>query len=54
MPRSDRARPRDMDAFLAEARKVASLRHPGIVPVFDVGQSDGQWLGPWNDFRGPI
>ena len=44
VPRSDRARPRDMDAFLAEARKVASLRHPGIVPVFDVGQSDGQWF----------
>jgi len=44
MPRSDRAAPRDMDAFLAEARKVASLRHPGIVPVFDVGQSAGRWL----------
>jgi hypothetical protein len=44
MPRSDRAAPRDIDAFLAEARKVASLRHPGIVPVFDVGQSEGRWF----------
>ena len=45
MPRSDRAAPRDMDAFLAEAQKVASLRrHPGIVPVFYVGESDGRWF----------
>lgn len=27
-------------AFLAEARRVARLKHPGIVPVFDVG-TDG-------------
>ena len=25
------------DAFMAEARRVARLKHPGIVPVFDVG-----------------
>lgn len=27
--------------FLAEARQVAQLRHPGIVSVFDVGETDG-------------
>ncbi len=27
--------------FLEEARRVARLRHPGIVPVYDVGQQDG-------------
>lgn len=26
------------DAFMAEARRVARLKHPGIVPVFDVGR----------------
>jgi serine/threonine-protein kinase len=29
------------DAVLAEARKVARLTHPGIVPVFDVGSHRG-------------
>jgi serine/threonine protein kinase len=32
--------PADADAYLAEARTVASLDHPNIVPVFDVGQTD--------------
>jgi WD40 repeat protein/tRNA A-37 threonylcarbamoyl transferase component Bud32 len=31
---------RDMDRFLREARSVAQLRHPGIVPVHEVGQAD--------------
>ncbi len=29
------------EAFLAEARRVAQLKHPGIVPVHDVGREDG-------------
>jgi WD40 repeat protein/tRNA A-37 threonylcarbamoyl transferase component Bud32 len=31
----------DLDRFLREARSVARLRHPGIVPVHEVGQEDG-------------
>jgi serine/threonine-protein kinase len=28
--------------FLSEGRKLAQLRHPGVVTVFDVGQADGR------------
>jgi WD40 repeat protein len=31
----------DLDRFLREARSVAQLRHPGIVPVHEAGQADG-------------
>lgn len=34
------ARPEDAEAYLAEARTVANLDHPGIVPVHDVGNSE--------------
>ena len=38
LPRFDRPlRPASHDQFLAEARKVAALDVPGIVPVYDVG-----------------
>ncbi len=30
------------EAFTAEARRVARLKHPGIVPIFDVGRDDGK------------
>jgi len=29
------------EAFMAEARRVARLKHPGIVPVHDAGRDDG-------------
>ena len=33
------ARPEDAEAYLAEARTVANLDHPNIVPVYDVGST---------------
>jgi serine/threonine protein kinase/formylglycine-generating enzyme required for sulfatase activity len=33
------SRPEDANAYLAEARTVANLDHPHIVPVFDVGST---------------
>jgi len=35
------AGPQELDRFLREARSVARLRHPAIVPVHEVGQHDG-------------
>src|SRR5262249_45461074 len=35
------AGPEDLDRFLREARSVAQLRHPSIVPVHGVGQEGG-------------
>ncbi len=32
--------PKDIEAYLNEARIVASLDHPHIVPVYDVGRTD--------------
>src|SRR5262245_16028047 len=32
---------KDQDRFLREARSAAVLRHPGIVPVHEVGQEEG-------------
>jgi serine/threonine protein kinase/formylglycine-generating enzyme required for sulfatase activity len=34
------AQPSDAEAYLTEARTVANLDHPSIVPVFDVGSTD--------------
>jgi eukaryotic-like serine/threonine-protein kinase len=31
----------ELDRFLREARSTAQLRHPAIVPVYEVGQEDG-------------
>jgi serine/threonine protein kinase len=35
------SRPEEADAYLAEARTVANLDHPNIVPVYDVGSTEG-------------
>ena len=35
------SKPEDAEAYLAEARTVANLDHPGIVPVHDVGSTEG-------------
>jgi WD40 repeat protein/tRNA A-37 threonylcarbamoyl transferase component Bud32 len=32
---------KELDRFLREARSVAQLRHPAIVPVYEVGLADG-------------
>ena len=34
------AGPEDVEAYLAEARTLARLDHPNIVPVYDVGRTD--------------
>ena len=34
------SQPEDAEAYLAEARAVANLDHPGIVPVHDVGSTE--------------
>ena len=34
------SKPEDAEAYLAEARTVANLDHPGIVPVHDVGSME--------------
>ncbi len=34
------SRPEDVEAYLTEARVLASLDHPNIVPVHDVGRTD--------------
>lgn len=35
------ARPEDVEDFLKEARTLAQLDHPNIVPVYDVGRTEG-------------
>ncbi len=41
VPRAERVfRPEDIETYLAEARILARLDHPNIVPVYDVGHTD--------------
>ncbi len=39
VPRRDRCTdPRDVERWLHEARTLAQLKHPGIIPIYDVGR----------------
>ena len=38
------ASPERNDTLLQEARRVAKLRYPGIVPIHDVGQDESLWF----------
>ena len=50
VPRADRRNQmHSIEQFFEEARKVAKLKHQGIVPVFDVG-SDGEWCFMVSDY----
>jgi eukaryotic-like serine/threonine-protein kinase len=41
VPRGGLGREREGELFLREARSVSQLRHPGIVPLYEVGEADG-------------
>lgn len=50
VPRADRrSEPLFIERFFEEARKVARLKHPRIVPVYDVGR-EGDWCYIVSDF----
>lgn len=41
IPRPDRiSTPERIEQFVQEARRVAQLKHPGVVPIYDVGRDD--------------
>jgi hypothetical protein len=44
LPHKRSGKSEDEEAFLSEARKVARLKHPGIVPVYDVGRHEGAYF----------
>lgn len=42
VPRGERLTPAESERFVREARSVAQLSHPGIVPVHEVGRADSR------------
>ena len=45
VPHPHRMEDQDLESYLVEARVVAGLDHPGIVPVYDVGKLDSTETG---------
>jgi eukaryotic-like serine/threonine-protein kinase len=43
------ARDEELSALLREARAIARVRHPNVVPIYGVDRHDGR-LGFWSDF----
>ena len=49
VPNSERiARPEDVETYLYEARILANLDHPHIVPVYDLGRTDDAARRRWS------
>ena len=42
-------RDEEVSALLREARAIARVRHPNVVPIYGVDQHDGR-VGFWSDF----
>src|SRR5258706_5781967 len=43
------SRAEEVDALLREARAIARVRHPNVVPIYGVDSHDGRF-GFWSDF----
>jgi len=44
IPKFDKSEAKHIERFLREARSAATLTHPNICPVFDVGEIDGTYF----------
>ena len=46
--------PETVKRFLNEARIIASLNHPHIITIFDIGQSEEKFIFLWSSSRAAI